>query len=309
MNILFMGTPVFAKTVLAALIDAGHDICAVVTQPDKPTGRGYQVKPTPVKELALLHGIEVYQPDTLKNEALLSLLKQKQPQLIAVAAYGKILPEYILHFPAFGCVNVHASLLPKYRGAAPINWAIISGETKTGITTMFMEKGIDTGDMLLCAETNIAETDNAESLHDRLADIGAALLLKTIEGLEKKTITPVKQDNSLSCYAPMISKEDCKIDFTLPAIQVFNKIRGLSPVPCAYTSIDGVKIKIYASCVCKNFAGDPAAVLAADKGNGLIIGCADGAVRLTDILPAGKRRMSDLEYLAGHSIPTGIKAD
>ena len=300
MRILYMGTPDFAVAPLEALCAAGHEICAVLTQPDKPTGRGYKMTPPPVKVAALAHGIPVYQPETLKNNAIADLLAQVQPELIAVAAYGKILPEYVLNFPKFGCLNVHASLLPKYRGAAPINRCIMEGASETGVTIMYMEKGLDTGDMLLWESTPIRDEDNAESLHDRLAEIGARLLVQTLERLPD--LTPVKQDDAAHTYAPMLNKSDCRIDFTKSAREVFNQIRGLSPFPGAFTTLEGKMLKVYAAAVADGH-GTPGTVIA---GEGLTVACGEGAVRLTSIKPEGKKAMTDSQYLNGHPITKGV---
>lgn len=300
MRILYMGTPDFAVAPLTALCEAGHEVCAVLTQPDKPTGRGYKMTPPPVKVAALERNIPVHQPETLKNNAIADLLETYQPELIAVAAYGKILPEYVLHYPKYGCLNVHASLLPKYRGAAPINRCLMDGESETGVTIMYMEKGLDTGDMLLWESTPLTDDDNAESLHDRLAEMGARLLVRTLEQLD--TITPVKQDDAAHTYAPMLSKEDCRIDFSKPAREVFNHIRSLSPFPGAFTTLGGKVLKVYASAVVKG-SGTPGTVI---DGEGLTVACGEGAVRLTQVKPEGKKAMTDSQYLNGHPIEKGV---
>ncbi len=300
MRILYMGTPDFAVAPLKALCQAGHEVCAVLTQPDKPTGRGYKMTPPPVKVAALEQNIPVHQPDTLRNNAIADLLDRYQPELIAVAAYGKILPEYVLNYPKYGCLNVHASLLPKYRGAAPINRAIMDGESETGVTIMYMEKGLDTGDMLLWEATTITDEDNVETLHDRLAEMGARLLVRTLEQLD--TITPVKQDDAAHTYAPMLNKADCRIDFSKSARAVFNHIRGLSPFPGAFTMLDGKMLKVYASTVVKG-SGAPGTVI---DGEGLTVACGEDAVRLTTIKPEGKKAMTDIQYLNGHPIEKGV---
>lgn len=300
MRILYMGTPDFAVAPLTALLKAEHEVCAVITQPDKPTGRGYKMTPPPVKVAALEAGIPVYQPETLKNGAIADLLEELSPELIVVAAYGKILPEYVLNFPKFGCINVHASLLPKYRGAAPINRCIMDGETETGITIMYMEKGLDTGDMLSKCATPITDEDNAESLHDRLAAMGAELLVRTLAQLPN--ITPVKQDDAAHTYAPMLTKADCRIDFTKSAREVFNHIRGLSPFPGAFTLLEGKVLKVYAAAL---VAGNGVAGTVIG-GDGLTVACGEGAVRLTAIKPEGKKSMTDSQYLNGHPIKKGV---
>ena len=301
-----MGTPDFAVASLAALADAGHEICAVVTQPDRPSGRGYKLAPPAVKTAALERGLQVFQPETLKNEALLPLLEQTRPDAVVVAAYGKLLPQYVLGFPPLGCINVHASLLPKYRGAAPINWAVINGERESGVTIMYMEKGLDTGDMLLAVRTPIADDDTAGTLHDRLAALGADALVHALALLEAGRITPVKQDDSLHTYAPMLSRDDCRLDFRQSAKQVRDRIRGLAPFPGAFMTLDGRQIKVYEA----QFApGEPGRVLYADKERGLVVACADGALRLDTLQPQGKRRMAAKEYLAGHPVLPGAAAE
>ena len=303
-----MGTPDFAVASLAALADAGQEICAVVTQPDRPSGRGYKLAPPAVKTAALERGLQVFQPETLKNEALLPLLEQTRPDAVVVAAYGKLLPQYVLGFPPLGCINVHASLLPKYRGAAPINWAVINGERESGVTIMYMEKGLDTGDMLLAVRTPIADDDTAGTLHDRLAALGADALVHALALLEAGRITPVKQDDSLHTYAPMLSRDDCRLDFRQSAKQVRDRIRGLAPFPGAFMTLDGRQIKVYEAQFAPG-VGEPGRVLYADKERGLVVACADGALRLDTLQPQGKRRMAAKEYLAGHPVLPGAAAE
>ena len=303
-----MGTPEFAVASLNALLDAGHEICAVVTQPDRPQGRGYNLAPPAVKTAALARGLEVFQPETLKNESLLPLLERTRPDAIVVAAYGKILPQYVLGFPPRGCINVHASLLPRYRGAAPINWAIINGERESGVTIMYMEKGLDTGDMLLSVRTPIADDDTAGDLHDRLAVLGADALVHALALLEAGRITPVKQDDSQHTYAPMLSRDDCRLDFCQSAKQVRDRIRGLAPFPGAYLTLSGRQIKVFEAQIVSG-RGEPGSVLYADREHGLVLACADGALRLVTLQPQGKRRMSAKEYLAGHPVPPGTVAE
>ena len=303
-----MGTPEFAVASLNALLDAGHEICAVVTQPDRPQGRGYKLAPPAVKTAALARGLEVFQPETLKNESLLPLLARTRPDAIVVAAYGKILPQYVLGFPPRGCINVHASLLPRYRGAAPINWAIINGERESGVTIMYMEKGLDTGDMLLSVRTPIADDDTAGDLHDRLAVLGADALVHALALLEAGRITPVKQDDSQHTYAPMLSRDDCRLDFCQSAKQVRDRIRGLAPFPGAYLTLSGRQIKVFEAQIVSG-RGEPGSVLYADREHGLVLACADGALRLVTLQPQGKRRMSAKEYLAGHPVPPGTVAE
>ena len=243
MRIIFMGTPDFAVPCLQAMLDAGHQVCGVFTQPDKPKGRGYTLTPPPVKELALRHGLEVFQPNTLRDGEAAKIIAEKQPELIVVVAYGKILPKEILDLPPYGCVNVHASLLPKYRGAAPIQWSVINGDPVTGVTTMYMAEGLDTGDMLLQAETPIDPEETAGQLHDRLAQMGAKLMVETAAALEAHTVQRRAQDDSLSCYAEMLHKGLSKIDWSKPAQTVHNLVRGLSPSASSQHSLPRQRIK------------------------------------------------------------------
>ncbi len=288
MRVLFMGSPDFAVESLKALTSAKYDICAVVTQPDRPKGRGYALYPTAVGEYAQTNGYEVYKPEKLKNGELLPILEKYVPDVIVVAAYGRILPEYILNFPRYGCVNVHASLLPKYRGASPINFAIINGEKETGITTMLMDKGLDTGDILLQRSTPIMPGDNAGSLHDRLAVIGGDLICETLKGLENGTVTPVKQTGE-SCYAPLIDAETKKLSFCDTKEKIINKIRGLSPVPGAIAFSEGKTVKIFA-----------AEEVDEEKEGCLTVKAADGLIRITELAPEGKKRMTDEALLRGN---------
>ena len=248
MKILFMGTPDFALFSLKGLCENGYNVVGVVTQPDKPKGRGYALTPPPVKVYAMEQNIPVYQPNSLRTEEFASLLEEINPDIIAVVAYGKILPKNVLDYPKYGCVNVHGSLLPEYRGAAPMQMAIIDGKKVTGITTMFMAEGLDTGDMLLKAECEIAENDNFEIIHDRLGLLGAELLRKTIDGLEKGEITPIPQDHAKATHTSKILKEDCELDFSKDCDTVHNLIRGLSPIPLSFTHTpDGKLLKIVES--------------------------------------------------------------
>ena len=245
MRVVFMGTPDFAVGTLEALIEAGHDVAAVVTQPDRPKGRGKELLMTPVKERALRAGIQVYQPEKIrKNEEFFNTLTDISPDVIVVVAFGQILPQRVLTLPKYGCVNVHASLLPMYRGAAPIQWVIINGEKVSGVTTMQMDAGIDTGDMLLKEEVPIEASDTYGTYHDKLSEVGAKLLVRTLKGLEEGSITPVKQEGE-SCYASMIDKTMGNLDFTRPAVELERLIRGLNPVPAAYTYLEGRKVKLW----------------------------------------------------------------
>ncbi len=301
MKIVFMGTPDFAVPSLQALIDAGHEIAAVYTQPDKPVGRRQELTAPPVKELALEYGIPVYQPTKMRDGTLAEQLRQLAPDLIAVVAYGRLLPKEILEIPPMGCINVHASLLPKYRGAGPIQWAVINGEKETGITTMHMAEGLDTGDILLVAKTPIGEEETAGELFDRLAPLGADCLKKTVQALAQGRIAPVKQDESKATNAPMLNKEMAVLDFTKPAQELYNLIRGLNPWPVAVTEFQGKRLKVFAAQV-QPGSGEPGTVLDAQQ---FVIACGQDALRFTEVQLEGSRRMSAEEFLRGKQIIVG----
>lgn len=308
MNIVFMGTPDFAVPCLKALVKSGENVLAVFTQPDKPKGRGYKLTPSPVKEEALSHNIPVYQPQSLKNgedaEKAEAVLKELAPDLFIVVAYGKILPKNILDIPKY-CINVHASLLPKYRGAGPIQWSVLNGEKETGVTTMLMAEGVDTGDMLLSQSTDIGENETAAELWDRLSVMGAEVMLKTIEAVKDNSLTPIKQDDSLASHAPMITKDMCPIDFSKTAQEVHNHIRGLSSFPCATAMLGDKRLKIFKS----EITGDKIA----GKQFGTVVNvkdftvvCGDGGcVRFTEIQADGGKRMKAADYLRGKPVEEG----
>ena len=302
-----MGTPDFALFSLKGLCENGYNVIGVVTQPDKPKGRGYALTPPPVKVYAEEIGIPVYQPNSLRTEEFASLLAELDPELIAVVAYGKILPKNVLDYPKYGCINVHGSLLPEYRGAAPMQMAIIDGKKTTGITTMFMAEGLDTGDMLLKAECEIAENDNFEIIHDRLGALGAELLRKTVDGLAKNEITPVPQDHSKATHTSKITKEDCLIDFSKDADTVHNLIRGLSPIPLSFTHTpDGKLLKIVESEICERESEieDFGKVISLENGKIRIL-CARGSINVLKVLPEGKGRMSAADFIRGRKISEG----
>ncbi len=306
MRVLFMGTPDFALFTLKALVEAGEEIVGVVTQPDKPKGRGYELQPPPVKVYAAERGIPVYQPTTLKNGAFDADLAALAPEVIVVVAYGKILPPSVLNYPRYGCVNVHGSLLPQYRGAAPMQRAIMEGNTETGITTMRMNEGLDTGDMLLTIRVPIAENDNFEDIHDKLGAAGAALLLETLAALREGSITPVPQDHASATYAAKIDKADCLIDFTKAAHTVHNTVRGLSPIPLAFTHTpDGKLLKVVETRMGKaaGALAAPGTVLSLD--GAVEVACGIGSVCFTRVLPEGKGRMSAADYIRGRRIAVG----
>ncbi len=295
MKIVFMGTPDFAVPHLQALLDHPYDVVGVFTQTDKPKGRGYQLAQSPVKELAVSRGIPVFQPRTLRDGEALAQLQVLRPDLIIVVAYGKILPKEILDLPRLGCINVHASLLPRYRGAGPIQWAVLNGETVTGVTTMYMAEGLDTGDMLESASLEIGPDETADELHDRLSQLGAKLLLSTVEKAEKGLLEPKKQDDALSCYAPMLTKELSRIDFSRPAQEVHNQIRGLSTWPAAYTCYQGKRLKVYRSHLVQG-TGEPGTLLDSKH---FVVACGEGAVQLTEVQYEGSRKMSGEDFLRG----------
>lgn len=302
MKILFMGTPDFAVPCLEKLIKDGHNIVGVLTQPDKPQGRKMKLTPPPVKELALQNNLEVYQPESLKNDAIKPLLEEKQPELIVVVAYGKILPKYVLDFPKYGCINVHGSLLPRWRGAAPIQWSIIAGDKTAGVTTMKMSEGLDTGDMLLKYETEIGQTETAGELFDRLALSGAELLHDTIEQID--SIVPEVQDESKANYAHMLDKQMAQIDWSKSNKEIDCLIRGLNPWPIALTTLNGERLKVYSASL-QNASGKAGEVLQADTKNGLLVACGEGAMLLNEIQAVGGKRMNAKDYLRGHKIEVG----
>lgn len=305
MRIVFMGTPDFAVPTLNKLYESKHEIAAVFTQPDKPKGRGYKLAPPPVKVLALEHGTPVYQPESLKKQPeMWDVLKEIAPDVIVVAAYGKILPKQVLDIPKYHCVNVHGSLLPKYRGAAPIQWSVLNGDDETGITTMLMGEGLDTGDILLQRSTPIGENETAAELFDRLAEIGADLLIETLEKLEKGEITPVKQDEELATYASILTKDMCMIDFNKPVKEVHKKICGLSDWPCAVTTLDGKRLKVFRSQIVKDkMPGQQAGTVVDTKQ--FCVCCADGVIKLTEVQAEGSKRMRSEDYLRGKPITPG----
>lgn len=304
MDIVFMGTPEFAVPCLERLISDGHNVKGVFTQPDKPKGRGNKVQFPPVKECAVKNGIPVFQPVKMRDGEVLSVIKELSPELIVVVAYGKILPEDILNAPLLGCMNIHASLLPKYRGAAPIQWCVLNGETKSGVTAMQMDAGLDTGDMLLKKEVTIGENMTAGELHDVLSELGADVMSEAIDLMQNGQLKPEKQDDSLSNYSPMLSKELCPIAWSLSAENVHNKVRGLNPWPVATTVINERKIKIHKTELCGNVNGRAGQVMRADRE--LVIACGDSnAVRVLVLQAEGKRAMSADEFLRGNPIAVG----
>lgn len=321
MRIVYMGTPEFAAVALDAIVKE-HEVVAVITQPDKPQGRNRKLVPTPVKVKAQAYDIPVYQPVKIREEESVQMIRDYNPDVIVVAAYGQILPESILNIPKYGCINIHASLLPKYRGAAPIERAIIDGEVMTGVTTMYMEKGLDTGDMIEKAEVPITGEDTGATLHDKLAEAGAALILTTLAKLEAGTVTRTKQDDAQSCYAAMLTKELGRMDFTRPAVELERLIRGLNPWPCAYTTIDGKNVKLYKAEVInldaqmrqtlqekseQILAFAPGEIVEVTK-KYFVIACGEGALRVRNLQPEGKKAMDTSAYLNGNPLKPGMRA-
>ncbi len=300
-----MGTPDFAVPCLEALIKSKHEVVAVFTQPDKKRGRGYKLAPPPVKELALRHGIAVFQPETLNDEEVLRVISSLAPDLIVVVAYGKILPKAILALPERGCINVHGSLLPKYRGAAPIQCAVLNGENVTGVTTMYMDEGLDTGDILLRAETQIGENETSGELFDRLSVMGAQLLLETLRKLEKGDIIREKQDDQKASYAPLLNKSLSKIDWNKPAAEVHNLVRGLNPWPVAETTLDGKVLKIYKTkpVLLEDKAARPGEVVSLTP---FVVACGGGAaVEVLELQLESKKRMSSADFVRGYKLSVG----
>jgi len=308
MRIVFMGTPEFSVPSLEALLRSDHTVVGVVTQPDRPKGRGHELAASPIKQLAAQHGIPILQPIKMKDPAFLDALSAWKPDLIAVTAFGRILPKVILDLPPRGCVNVHASLLPKYRGAGPIQWAIIRGERETGITTMLMDEGMDTGAILLQEKVPITPDDTAGTLSAKLADVGGRLLIDTLAQLQNGTVTPQPQDLSQATMAPLLKKEDGLLDWSLPAPELANRVRGLSPWPGAYTYLGEDRWVIWKTAVPARSATavPPGTIVDATK-EGLVVATGDGVLHIMEFQPANSRRMSVAQYLAGHSLSQGLR--
>lgn len=298
-----MGTPTFAVPCLKRILDDGHEVALVVTQADKPKGRGHQMAPPPVKAFALEHDLPVYQPAVLKSEEACERLAAEKADVFVVVAYGKILSRRILDMPRLGCVNVHASLLPRYRGAAPIQWAVLNGERESGVTTMQMAEGIDTGDMLLQKRCTVSETMTAGELHDILSELGAQTLSETLTGLEKGDLAPIPQDDSRSCCAPMLDKSLCPLDWNKPAESLHNQIRGLNPWPSATCEADGKKLKIHVSRVGPRCEAPAGTVICRDP---FTVACGEGtSLMLTEVQADGGRRMAAEAYFRGHPLISG----
>ena len=296
-----MGTPDFAVPCLEKIVSLGYPVTGVFTQPDKPKGRGYKLLPPPVKELALRENLPVFQPASVKTDEAYETLKSCAPDLIVVVAYGKILPKRVLDLPRYGCINVHASLLPRYRGAGPIQWAILNGETETGVTTMYMGEGLDTGDMLEQVRTPIGENETADELYTRLSVLGAEALQVTLSKLESGSLLRTPQDDSLSCYAPILDKSLCPIDFTRPASRIHDQIRGLSSWPAATTTYKGKRLKVYESCLAQG-SGHPGEIIDPKK---FIVACGEGAVQFVSVQYEGGKRMAADAFLRGRPAEKG----
>ena len=301
MRFVFMGTPDFAVPCLERLIEAGHEAAGVFTQPDKPVGRKQVMTPPAVKVCALSRGLEVFQPSTLRDGTALEIIRNLHPDVIIVAAYGKIVPKEILDYPRYGCINVHGSLLPAYRGAAPIQWSVINGDAETGITVMQMNEGLDTGDILYQKAIPIGMDDTAESMFDKLSALGADTLIEALELIEQGALTPIPQEESKATYAPMLNKEISLIDWNKPALTVHNLIRGLYSWPIASTTLNGRKVKIFSAHM-SPLSGAAGTVAATDP---LTVACGDGAIVIDELQLEGKKRMDAKAFLVGHPLKAG----
>ncbi len=300
MRIVFMGTPDIAATCLKALLDKQMDVVAVYTQPDRPKGRGMKLVASPVKETALAAGIPVYQPESFREDADVETLRSLQPDVIAVVAYGRILPQRVLDIPEKGCINIHASLLPAYRGSAPYQWAVLDGLTESGVTAMYLCREMDAGDIIDTRKTLIGENETAGELLDRLAVLGAELLTSTMTRLSEGEVTATPQDNAKVSYAPMLDKSMCPIDWTKTAQQVHNQVRGLHPWPVATACLAGTNFKIHATVVTQG-SGQPGTILALTK-TGLKVACGEGAVEIRSLQAEGGKRMNATDYFRGHPL-------
>ncbi len=301
MRIVYMGTPAFAVPPLRQLVEDGHEVCGVFTQPDKPKNRGMKLTVSPVKEYALTQNIPVFQPVTMRDGEALRLLQQLAPELVVVAAYGKILPEEMLALPKYGCINIHGSLLPKYRGAAPVNWAILNGERETGITMMYMAKECDAGDIISLYPTFIGAQEDAAALMDRLSLLGAQALRETLAAIENGTVKRTPQDAAQATHAPMLSRALSPVDWTRPAQTLADQVRGLAPWPCAVAQLEGKPLKLWRAEAVEE-GGLAAGAMRADK-RGLLVGCGDGnALLVTELQAEGGKRMAAADYLRGHPL-------
>lgn len=306
MKILFMGTPEFAVPSLEGLLQAGHQVCGVFTQPDKPKNRGMKLLPPPVKVCAQAHQVPVFQPVKLRDGTAMEILRSLAPELIVVAAYGRILPDDILDYPPKGCINVHSSLLPRYRGAAPINWAVLNGDRETGVTIMHMASELDAGDIIAQASTPIGPQEDAQQLYTRLADLGGKLLVETVAALAAGTAARTPQDAAQATLAPMLTRELSPMDWNRPAQELQNQVRGLIPWPAAVTELGGKRCKVFFAVSMDGRAdAAPGTILQADK-DGIVVACGGGsALRILELQPDGGKRMKSADYLRGHPLDVG----
>ena len=304
-KIVFMGTPDFAVNSLERLISSGYDIIAVYTQPDRPRGRGYKLSPSPVKACALSYDLRVLQPENFKSEDVLEQFSELKPDIVIVVAYGIILPEAVLDLPRYGCVNIHGSILSQYRGAAPIQHAILNGESETGVSLMQMDRGMDTGDIIDIVKTDISRDETCGELFGRLSVMGAQLLIDTLPQIFDGSAVKTKQNDAKSSYAPQIKKSDTFIDFNKSKVNIINLVRALAPVPGACFKLDEKLIKVYAAEATDQKGAQPGIILCADRNDGFVISCSDGAVRLLDIKPEGTKRMSAAQFLSGNVVNVG----
>ena len=306
MKIIFMGTPDFAVGTLEALIEAGHEITLVVSQPDKPKGRGHELVPTPVKAAALSHNLQVYQPVKLREEAAEEVIRNTEADVIVVVAFGQLISQSILNMKSYGCINVHGSLLPKYRGAAPIQWAVIDGEPESGITIMQMDAGLDTGDMLLKAAVPLEPKETGGSLFEKLSARGASLCVEALEKLEAGTLIPQKQGESPTAYARMLTKDMGEIDWSRPAIELERLIRGLNPWPSAYTQLSGKTLKIWDADVCEEEqAGTACGEIVRVTKDAVYVACGQGLLKINELQLQGKKRMDTAAFLRGYHLEKG----
>ena len=302
-----MGTPAFGVPILRAIHMSNQDLIGVVTQPDRPRGRGRKLGISPVKELAMGFGLSVLQPQTTKDETFIMEVKRMSPDLIVVAAYGRMLTRDLLNIPALGCINVHASLLPKYRGAAPIQWTIVNGERKTGSTIMKMDEGMDTGDILLTQEVEIGDEDTAQSLHDRLAQVGASLIIKAMDQLDRRTLRPIPQDESKASYAPPLKKEDGLIDWGQDARDIFNRIRGFDPWPGAFTYLKELRLKIFSGQIIDEEVREVPGKVVQSGSEGVKVTTGKGSLLIKEVQLEGRKRMPIHEFLIGNEMPPGTQ--
>lgn len=306
-TVIFMGTPDFAVPALKSLSKSGHRVALVVTQPDRPKGRGRKPVPPPVKQTAQVLGCKVVQPQTIKDKPFITEIAALKPDVMVVVAFGRILPPELLAVPSKGTVNIHASLLPKYRGPAPIQWAVINGETETGVTTMLMDAGLDTGDILMTTKTPIGPDDTAATLHDRLAKMGADLLIKTLTGLMDNSLKPQKQDHAAACYAPLLKKSDGRIDWQAPAEKIECFVRGMSPWPGAFTFIGSKRIKIFKTEVVDMATTEAPGTVLKRFSNELLVATGHGALSILELQGASGKRLNIIDYLRGNSMEAGIR--